>query len=456
MTQCKRIIILLVIPLFISISLISCVKEPELERKLSEFITSYNEYSSYPYSGSILVARGDKILLNKGYSIADYEKSIPNTTSTIFPIGSITKSFTAVAIMQLCEKGVLDVDSPISNYIGVEIDDEPIKIHHLLTHTSGLPREGKFVGKDDITLKEQAEYITTLHVLFSPGEKFSYSNAGYMLLAYIIEEVSGDSYSEYVAKNIFKPLGMESSYVGMDASYGKDQAIGYRFLKDTPSRLHIYNFSNIIGSGNIYSTTEDLYTYARSFSHHTLISKESIESIFTPHWGEEHNRYGYGWELSERYNHQKVSHGGVIGGGGYASLIIRYPEEDYVLIFLTNNSELYALHAVSETLEAIIFNKEYVIPVEMKNYEIDSELLTTYVGDYVFKEGFTVSITHKDNHLYSTADDGNMHKLLPISDDVFFFEGYGVVKLQFERDEKHNDMKLTFYNRTSSYEGVKR
>jgi hypothetical protein len=74
----------------------------------------------------------------------------------------------------------------------------------------------------------------------------------------------------------------------------------------------------------------------------------------------------------------------------------------------------------------------------------------------VFKEGFTVSITHKDNHLYSTADDGNMHKLLPISDDIFFFEGYGVVKLQFERDEKHDDMKLTFYNRTSSYEGVKR
>ena len=449
--------IVIILSIIVCVFLVSCDNQSDKKDRLSEFMTSYNQYCSYPYSGSILVARGDKILLNKGYSMADYEKGILNTTSTIFPIGSITKSFTAVAIMQLYEKGLLDLNDPITQYIDVgKIGDETINIHHLLTHTSGLPKEGKYVGKNSITLEEQVEYISNLNLLFKPGEGYSYSNAGYMLLAYLIEVITHDSYAEYMTKNILEPLEMEHTYFGMDASYGTNQAIGYRFSKETPVKLSLYNFSNIIGSGNIYSTTEDLLAYGRSFSNYTLLSKDSVDTIFTAHWGDSSQGYGYGWELSERYGYQKFSHSGVIGGGGYASLMIRFPEEDYVLIFLTNNFELYPLNAVSETLEAIIFDKEYVFPVEMKNYEIDSELLTSYVGDYVFKEGFTVSITYKDNYLYSTADDGNRHKLLPFNDNTFFFEGYGVVKLQFERDEENNDMKLTFYNRTSSYEGVKR
>lgn len=454
----KKIFIRLFILLcfFISFGLLLGCEEVDENNELSEFMSAYEDHCSYPYSGTVLVAKGDEILLNEGYGMADYEKDVPNTSDTVFPIGSITKSFTAVAVMQLYEEGLLNLEDPISKYTGFGIDDEDITVHQLLTHTSGLPREGKYVGKGYVTLKEHTDYIKELNLSFKPGENYSYSNAGYILLAYIIEEITGDTYIDYMTENILEPLDMNQTYFGMDASHKSGEAIGYRLLKNNPMKLSIYNFSNIIGSGNIYSTTEDLYKYNRSFHEETLISKESINEVMSPQWGDDMNGYGYGWELSSRYDYQKISHGGVIGGGGYTSLMIKYPEEEYILIFLTNNSESIALNAVSETLEAIIFNKDYVMPVELKDHKVDLELLESYTGDYKFEEGFTVFITLKEGQLFSNADDGNQYRLLSLDDHTFFFEGHELIKLQFEKNKETNEKILKFHNRTSYYEGIKK
>lgn len=445
----------ILIGVFISLGLLVGCEAADENNEINQFMSAYNDHCSHPYSGTVLVAKGDEILLNKGYGMADYEKDVLNTSDTVFPIGSITKSFTAVAIMQLYEDDLLNLEDPISKYTGFEIDDQAITIHQLLTHTSGLPREGKYVGKDHVTLEEHAKYIKGLDLNFKPGADYSYSNAGYILLAYIIEEITGDTYIDYMTENILNPLDMNQTYFGMDAEYKEGEAIGYRLLKDNPMKLLIYNFSNIIGSGNIYSTAEDLLKYDQSFYEKTLISKESINEIMSPQWGNDMNGYGYGWELSSRYDHKKISHGGVIGGGGYTSLMIRYPEEEYVLIFLTNNSEAIALNAVSETLEAIIFNKDYVMPVALKDYQLDLGLLKSYIGDYRFPEGFTVSISIKDGQLYSNADDGNQYKLLPFDDRTFFFEGHELIKLEFEENNETNKSILKFHNRTSYYEGIR-
>lgn len=438
-----------------SLGLLLGCEEAEENNELNAFTSAYSDNCSYPFSGTVLVARGNEILLDESYGMANYEKDIPNTSDTVFPIGSITKSFTAVGILQLQEKGLLNLEDPISKYTGFEIDDQVITIHQLLTHTSGLPREGKYVGKDFVTLEEHAKYIKGLDLTFKPGEKQAYSNAGYILLAYIIEEITGDTYIDYMTENIFKPLDMKQTYFGMDAAYHNGEAIGYRLLKDNPMKLSIYNFSNIIGSGNIYSTTKDLFKYDRSFYNEKLISRKSINGIMSPQWGDTMNGYGYGWELSKRYDYQKISHGGVIGGGGYTSLMIKYPKEEYVLIFLTNNSESIALNAVSETLEAIIFNKDYVMPVALRDHQVDLELLELYAGNYKFEEGFTISITIKEGQLYSNADDGNQYRLLPVNDTTFLFDGHELVKVQFEENKETNRKILKFHNRTSYYEGLK-
>jgi CubicO group peptidase (beta-lactamase class C family) len=443
----KKIFIFLVSIVSISIFIVlsGCENRTGASSKLNEFMKSYNDYCSYKYSGVILVAKGDEILLSEGYGMANYEKNIPNDPNSVFAIGSITKSFTGIAIMQLQEEGLLNVEDPISKYIEHYRGDD-ITLHHLLTHTSGLQREGEYKGQQDVTLEQHIEYINKCAMLFEPGESYSYSNAGYQLLAAIIEEASGISYTEYINNKIFIPLDMRQSRVGVDASYTDNQAIGYSLIRDTPMKLSIYNFSNIIGSGNIYSTINDLYKYERGIYNEQLVSKASLEQIF---------EHGYGWEESERYNYVKISHGGNIGGGGYNSLMVKFPEEEYVLIFLTNNSDVTALQAVSEMMEAIIFEKDYVTPVPIKKTEIDAEILKQYAGDYDFPEGFVLSVTYRNNKIYSDADDGNTYELLPVNETTFYFQDHQCVKVEFDIDSKSNEVSLKLYNRTYLYEGQK-
>jgi CubicO group peptidase (beta-lactamase class C family) len=207
------------------------VLQSDLAVKLDEYMTAYNENCSYKYSGTILVAQGNTILLNKGYGMADYSKGIQNTPDKVLAIGSISKSFTALAIMQLAEKGLLNVNDPISKYITGHKRGKDITIHQLLTHTSGLPRDGLLVlGSEKVELKENLDYINKQPMLYEPGEKLAYSNAGYIMLAAIIEKVSGKTYNDYIRDNIFIPLGMNSSICGTDAAYWENQSVGYKIL----------------------------------------------------------------------------------------------------------------------------------------------------------------------------------------------------------------------------------
>ena len=430
-------------------------EKTDIASKLDEFMTSYNENSSYKYSGTILVAKGNEIFLNKGYGMANYEENIPNKPNSVFAIGSITKSFTAVAIMQLQENGLLDVNDPISKYIEGNKRGDDITIHHLLTHTSGLPRDGMTSGKRHVPLDQNVSYINKWPLLFEPGEGHSYSNAGYQLLAAIIEEVSGKSYNDYIKDHIFIPLEMEKSRGGVDASYADNQAIGYQMKTKNPAQLSIFNFSGITGSGNIYSTTEDLLKYHQGIYDKKLLKAESIDKMFSPQWGDWNNGYGYGWDITKGYNQKKISHGGNIGGGGYVSSLISYPESDYVIIFLTNNADYTALNVVSTTIEAIIFGEDYVIPEKTENIKIDSETLEQYAGDYEFEEGFFITVSYKNGKLYSTADDGNLYELLPISSTSFHFEDHQWIKTEFSVDKDNSSIKLKIRNINRVFEGAK-
>ncbi len=157
-----------------------CEKKAGTEAKLDEYMSAFNKYSSYKYSGVILVAKGDKILLNKGYGMANYEKKLPNTKESVLAIGSITKSFTATCIMQLQEKGLLNINDPISKYIDGNSRGEEIRIHHLLTHTSGLPRDGKYSGTLEVPLKENVDQINK--------HRFSFEDHQWIIYEFVMDK----------------------------------------------------------------------------------------------------------------------------------------------------------------------------------------------------------------------------------------------------------------------------
>jgi len=419
--------------------------------ELDEYMTSYNENSSYKYSGAILVAKGDEILLNKGYGMANYEEDISNEPNSVFAIGSLSKSFTAAAIMQLQEKQLLSVEDPISKYIDGHERGDDITIHHLLTHTSGLKRDGLVYGLNGVSLKENIDYIIKASLLFEPGEDYSYSNAGYNILAAIIEKVSGKSYNEYIRDNIFVPLEMNSSRCGIDDSYGDNQAIAYKILTGDPIKLRMFDFSKLIGSGNIYSTVEDLYKFDRALCSDKLLSKESLGKMFTVY---SDSNYGYGWGIAERFGHKEISHNGHIDG--YYSSILRYPDDDFVLIFLTNNSDSTALFEVSETIAAIVFKKEYyTAPKKINVVEVKSEILKKYSGRYEVEEGFSITITYNNGKLYSKHDDGSVYELLPVSDTDFHVKEHESHRVKFIMDKNNNVVGVKLLSISSIYEGEK-
>lgn len=421
-----------------------------LAAELNEYMTAYNDNCSLKYSGAVLVAKGDEILLDKGYGMANYKENIPNRPDNVYGIGSISKSFTATAVMQLQEKGLLNVNDPISKYIKGNKRGDDITIHHLLTHTSGLPRDGLKFGSSDVPLYKNIDFINAAQLLFEPGEKYSYSNEGYILLAAIIEKVSGKSYNDYIRDNIFKPLNMDSSRCGIDNSYGNNQAAAYELLTGEPKEVPLASFSYAIGCGNIYSTVEDLYKYDRALYGEKLLSRKSLDKMFTSYSDGTH---GYGWGISQRFGVREISHTGHIEG--YYSIMIRFPEDDTVIILLSNNNDGKALNEVSGALAAIALGQDYIMPGKLNAVEVNAETLKKYEGKYKFKEGFCVTIACRDGKLYQKMDDGSLFELLPLNVTEFYPRDLECSRARFIMDENNNTIGLETISSSIVYKGKK-
>ncbi len=447
-----RIFVIVIVIVFV---LMGCntSEEKNIDKSMKEFIELYNENCQYYFSGSVLISKGEKILYKDSFGMKDYEKGIKNTTDTIFPIGSITKSFTATAILQLEEDGKLDVNDKISKYINIVNEKEDITIHQLLTHTSGFQREGLYSLEQKVPLERNIDFIINLPLLFDQDKDFSYSNAGYIMLAKIIEEVSGVSYNEYIDENIFKPLEMNDSVCGVDNNYLDNQAIGYIIDKKEPVQLSLYNLSIVTGSGNIYSTVEDMQKYLLGLLNGKLISKESLDKIQNPQWGNWNDGYSYGFFLNMRYGQKTISHSGHIGNSGYNSLIKIFPEENYYMIYLTNNENNNGLLTISEISEAILFNEEYAVPNLKKGTELTEEELKNYQGDYLFDGIQKISVIYKEGYLYTTSDDGSLNKLIISENDEFYVENHPMIRVKFVEEDGSIIYKLI--NITNVLEGIR-
>ena len=291
------------------------------------------------YNGAVLVAHQGEVVLSQGYGLADRKMKIPNTPQTQFRIGSITKQFTAMAILILQNQGKLNVTDHVCNYFA---DCPPawqrITIHHLLTHTSGIPNYTE-LGLDSSLSKihhspeEIMAFFEELPLDFQPGEDWYYSNSGYIILGYIIENASDMPYEKFLQQSIFNPLNMEATgYIE-----NTDGVVSGYLDRYTTEPVPIIDVSNLFASGGLYSTVEDLYRWDQSLYTEQLLPQALIDQMFAPHAttrDSDEVKYGYAWLLLEDNGHAVKMHMGSIEG--FTSLIARYPEMETTIILLSN------------------------------------------------------------------------------------------------------------------------
>jgi CubicO group peptidase (beta-lactamase class C family) len=300
------------------------------------------------FAGSVLVARGGTVLLSKGYGLADQAQGLADTPHTKFHLASMTKAFTAMAIMILENQGKLDVHASVCKYMpDCPPAWKPITIHHLLTHTSGLPDyfPGIHFSLDVATpppLEEPIRIIRDQPLDFAPGTKEVYSNSGYYLLGYLIEQISGQTYGDFLRQNIFKPLGMaDSGYYDGNAD---GLAIGY---SDATTPMVPIAWSALYSAGALYSTVEDMYRWDQALYTEKLVPQGSLDRIFTPYtpfnadydqggpnYGYGDDGYGYGWAIGTSNGHRVIHHMGIWPGG--QTHIARYVDDGLVIVVLSN------------------------------------------------------------------------------------------------------------------------
>ena len=327
-----------------------------IEQAVDEFITPYVDARSF--SGSVLIAEGENVLISKGYGMANLEHDVPNTPQTKFRLGSITKQFTAMAILMLQEQGQLNVQDPVCDYISDCPETwQPITIHQLLTHSSGIPNHTDFPDFEEIkalgsTVSSTINTFRDKPLGFAPGTAFGYSNSGYMLLGHIIEQSAGNpSYEAYVSENVFQPLNMMNSGYDQNSLVLSNRASGYvRIDPNTIGNADHLEMSVPHAAGALYSTVEDLYLWDRALYNESLVSQSSLNMMFMPDKG----GYGYGWFISKMLDRKVTEHNGGING--FATNIARFVDDDVVIIVLSNIEDTDPVH-ITRGLAWIVFEE---------------------------------------------------------------------------------------------------
>jgi len=309
------------------------------------------------FSGAVLVAQDSQILLSRGYGLANRAQDVPNTPQTRFRICSITKQFTAIGVLILQDRGQLSVSDPICDYLPqCPSAWKGITIHHLLTHTSGIPDFVDLPGYDSTkglptTPLQLIARFRDEPLQLDPGTRWQYSNSGYIILGYIIEQVSGQAYGAFIEDNIFAPLQMDDS--GYDHNL-EVIATGYTGIGDRWNEADHIDASVPYAAGALYSTIEDMYRWDQALYTEQLVPQESLDAMFTPYVGSPIGDYGYGWFITYKHHRRVVRHGG--GGDGFVTVIERYPNDRLTLILLSNR-ETADIGTTTDTIAEMVFGK---------------------------------------------------------------------------------------------------
>ncbi|WP_273273310.1 serine hydrolase [Maribacter polysiphoniae] len=347
---------------------------------LSNRIDDYLKQSeTNGFSGAVLVAKNDTIILNKGYGFADKENKLGNKPNTVYDICSVSKQFTGAAIVKLAEDNKLKLDSPISTYFDdLPEDKKDITIHQLLTHSAGFGHG----STDDFDLTPRDIYFSNLFqekLLFTPGSEYSYSNSGYSILGRIIELVSGQHYETYLNENLFQPAGMKQT--GYLFPNWDDTTVANEYLLNVSNEgTHIAHYKQdgeiartVLANGGVHSTNNDMYKWYQALKTNKILSQESFEKLTKPYVAEyedESSHYAYGWTVFKTKRDTKVITHNGFNGISYNEFVW-FPDEDVVILF-SSNAFVRPIGGMTREIENMLFDKTY-IPKKLPKYMV-SEL----------------------------------------------------------------------------------
>jgi len=450
----KKVLFILLFPV--------SVTAQNFSQLLDEYMTGQHKY--FQFNGNVLVAKNGKPIYQGALGYADYNTKRMLNDSSVFELASLSKQFTAMGIMILKEKKQLSYDDNVKKFLP-DFPYDNITIRLLLTHTSGLPSyedqfEKNWDRKKIAFNKDVIEMLQRLKdtLFFKPGSKWKYSNTGYALLASIIEKVSGQSYNDFMLKNVFQPLGMTHTFIyNTRRSTNKipsNYALGYvysdslkRYILPDSLKAYdmVYYLDGIVGDGCVNSTTIDLFKWDRALYTNTLVSKSTLDEMLSPlvqtSSADTTSFYGFGVMVQPHSEKGKViSHTG--SWPGYRTTIVRRPDVDETIILLSNNES--NLPFFRAAIESILDGESLIMPYEHKEVKIDTSILDNYVGKY--SAGLTLQFIKKNGKLYRHRNGTTDIELKPESGTKFFYADGTDRQIEFEKDNTGKVSKIWFIN----------
>jgi CubicO group peptidase (beta-lactamase class C family) len=397
-TKLVQIILVILFPAFI-------FGQKNVSSNLEKYMQAQVEINNF--SGTVIVTKNGSVLLKKAYGLADYEWNVKNTIDTKFQLASVTKQFTATAILLLVEKGKLSLDDKLSKFFPDYPKADIVTIHMLLSHSSGLAMGFKELATSTISVDSAYSEIKKIPYEFSPGTKTAYSNIGYYLLAKIIEKVSGEKYAVFLEKNIFEKVGMKNTGVSNNDSIILKKAKAYYRTEKGYVHNPYINWGVNIGHDGVYSTVEDLALWDNALYGTTILSAEMKKRMFTPYTSE---NWGYGFIINPFYNHghQLIAHDG--GFFGTMTSFNRFTDDKIFVTVLSNNESF--SYIIGYGLSAIALQKEVELPYKHSQTKIDTSLYDKYTGKYG-----QIEILKIDGKLYYNSTE---MELIPESKTKFF------------------------------------
>jgi CubicO group peptidase (beta-lactamase class C family) len=407
--------------------------DAELARYADELMKKM--YPADEPGAAILVARHGKVLLRKGYGLAEMELGVPVRPEMVFELGSVTKQFTAAAILMLQEQGKLSVHDEITRYLpDYPTHSRKITLEHLLTHVSGIPSYTdlpEWVPKvrEDITVEQLVDLFKDKPLEFNPGERWAYSNSAYILLGAVIEKVSGQSYEDFVEQEIFAPLGMKHSLYGHYEELVPGRVEGYEPAEHGYRRARYVNMAHPYAAGSLMSSVDDLWLWEQGLASGKLLRQESLDRLFTPARlsSGANTHYAYGWHAFDYAGHKVMDHGGDIFG--FVAHVARVPDQRFYVAVLSNNyasnPQEVGLRIAAKAVGAALEDRPAI--------DLDERTLEEYVGVYRFDPRTTRTVTREGGRLFSQRNGAQRQEVLASARDEFFFKE-APSRLRFRRD----------------------
>lgn len=415
-------------------SLSGCKKIEQLEAQMDEYLTAANEI--WGFQGSALVAVDGRVILSRGYGMANLEIGTPNTPRTKFFIGSITKQFTAAAILILQQRGLLSIYDPITEHLPDYPHDPGVRItiHNCLTHTSGVPDYTEVPAvmwkrTQPVTPSDLMSLFEHEPLQFEPGTQYRYSNSGYIILGAIIEAVSGQSYEAFLHHEILKPLNMLNTGYARRSAGLPYRADGYTIDdRRVPVDALPVHMSVLHTAGALYSTVEDMLSWDQALYTDRILTEASRKLMQRPLA----RNYGYGWFIDSLFGRVHMFHGGYLDG--FNTTFERWPD-DKLCVVVFSNEDVAPVKKIARGLAAIAFDERYDFPITRQAAPIDSALLPGYQGVYEIAAGAYRFVSLEHDTLFIRMPGELPQRLLPLGHDMFFLEADNTVTVQFIRDD---------------------